>query len=146
MLKKSVQLFSLLFAFAFFSSFYKVSNTGITVAITNLRNNKGHVLISLFKEGEGYPNHPEKAFRVGQATISGNMATITFAGVPAGSYAVIILHDQNDDQKMNTNFFGLPREGYGFSNNVMGLFGPPGYSSAKFTHTGSTTMQIKTRY
>ncbi|MBK7290922.1 MAG: DUF2141 domain-containing protein [Chitinophagaceae bacterium] len=43
--------------------------------------------------------------------------------------SIAILHDENDDGKMNSNFLGLPKEGYGFSNNVMGNFGPPLFQS-----------------
>jgi uncharacterized protein (DUF2141 family) len=50
--------------------------------------------------------------------------------------------------KMNKSGFGLPKEGYGFSNNVMGAFGPPSYSRARFQYTSGSTLQIaiKTRY
>jgi uncharacterized protein (DUF2141 family) len=130
------------------TSFHPFTDAGLKVTITNLRNNKGHVLISLFKDGVGYPDKPEKAFKKEKINISNNTAALFFAALPTGNYAIAILHDENDDQKMNTNFFGLPKEGYGFSNNVMGTFGPPGYSKARFSYTAniSATISIKTRY
>ncbi len=120
----------------------------LNVNITKLRNNKGHVLISLFKEGAGYPDEPEKAFRKEKLVIKDNKASHVFTGLPAGEYAIAILHDENDDLKMNKTWLGLPKEGYGFSNNVMGTFGPPSYSKAMFSvNTGKTTLQeIRTRY
>ncbi|MBL7746796.1 MAG: DUF2141 domain-containing protein [Chitinophagaceae bacterium] len=129
-------------------SFMRVPEEGIKVSVTNLRNNNGHVLISLFREGSGYPDEPEKAIRKGRVIIKDNKAWIIFTGIPAGSYAVAILHDENDDQKMNKNGLGLPKEGYGFSNNVMGAFGPPSYSRAsfKFNSTSLAQITIKTRY
>lgn len=125
-----------------------VPEEGIKVDITNLRNNNGHVLISLFKEGSGYPDSPDKAIRKGRIVIKDNKAWILFTGLPAGSYAIAILHDENDDQKMNKTGLGLPKEGYGFSNNVMGAFGPPSYSRASFRHTPNTLtkVSIKTKY
>jgi len=137
----------LIYSFIFFS--FKVKNeTGVTVNISNLRSNKGHILISLFKEGVGYPDAPEKAFKKERLSISANKAQIVFNNLPSGDYAIAILHDENDDMKMNKTWLGLPKEGYGFSNNVMGTFGPPSYSKAKFTYRmGQTTNQeIKTRY
>ncbi len=120
----------------------------LTVNITNLRNNKGHVLISLFKEGAGYPDEPEKAFRKEKLEIRDKKAIHVFTGLPAGEYAIAILHDENDDLKMNKTWLGLPKEGYGFSNNVTGTFGPPSYSKAKFSVvTSRTTLQeIRTKY
>lgn len=145
---KFINSIPLLLLLTGFSSFDQQTETGIKVNIYNLRNNKGHVLISLFKDGNGYPDKPEKAFKIDKATISNNKAEFFFKELPPGNYAIAILHDQNDDQKMNTNFFGLPKEGYGFSNNVMGTFGPPGYNKANFNHASGTItiIQIKTRY
>ena len=44
-------------------------------------------------------------------------AHFTFKGVPAGNYAVLLTHDENDNGKLDTNLVGMPVEGYGFSNN-----------------------------
>lgn len=148
MVKYWRRTFFISFFLFIFSSFHLSTDTGLKVTITNLRNNKGHVLISLFKDGVGYPDKPEKAFRKIKTTISNKAAAFDFAALPSGNYAIAILHDENDDQKMNTNFFGLPKEGYGFSNNVMGTFGPPGYSRAKFSYITNTSaaVSIKARY
>lgn len=128
--------------------FHPPADAGIKVTIANLRNNKGHVLVSLFNNSPGFPDKPERAVRKVQLTISNYTASASFTGLPAGNYAVAILHDENDDLKMNTNFFGIPKEGYGFSNNVMGTFGPPSFNRAGFSHSGSAATQIVivTRY
>lgn len=129
-------------------AFHPAVEEGIKVNIINLHNNKGYVLVSLFKNGEGYPNDPGKAFRKAKLPIQDKKASITFPGLPTSSYAIAILHDENDDQKMNKNFMGLPKEGYGFSNNTSGVFGPPGYNKASFRHTANTltTLVIKMKY
>ena len=141
-------LFFLLACVTVLPSFQPLAETGIKVTVTNLRSNKGHVLISLFKDGVGYPDKPEKAFKRVKVTIANKNASTLFEGLPAGTYAIAILHDENDDTKMNTNMLGLPKEGYGFSNNVMGAFGPPPYSRASFKFTANSviTSQIKARY
>jgi uncharacterized protein (DUF2141 family) len=43
----------------------------------------------------------------------------------AGQYAISAFHDENNNQKLDRNSFGMPKEKYGFSNNVRGTFGPP---------------------
>lgn len=148
MLKNNSQVFPALCMLFILSFLQLAENNDIKVNITNLRNDKGHILISLFKDGIGYPDKPDKALKRGKVSINNKTAIMIFKGLPPGNYAIAILHDENDDLKMNTNFFGIPKEGYGFSNNVMGTFGPPGYSKAKFIHrVGSNTMiQIKSRY
>ena len=145
---KFKKTFFLLFLLFIFSSYYPTTDTTLKITITNLRNNRGHVLISIFKDGVGYPDKPEISFKRAKLSISNKTAVFDFIGLPTGNYAIAILHDENDDMKMNTNFFGIPKEGYGFSNNVMGTFGPPGYSKASFNYTASTTaaISIKARY
>lgn len=65
-----------------------------------------------------------------------------------GTYAIALLHDNNYDGKMNKTLFGLPKEGYGFSNNARGRLGPPTFDDASFTLTeGETTLLvIKIKY
>lgn len=129
-------------------AFRKPAEEGIRISVINLRNEKGHVLVSLFRDGAGYPDDATKAFRKIKLEISGKKASVLFTGLPAGSYAVSILHDENDDQKLNKTNLGLPKEGYGFSNNVVGAFGPPSWSRASFAHKqgGLTVREIRTRY
>ena len=140
--------FLLIFSFVILSFIPFVAQDGINVSIINLRNNKGHVLISLFRECDGYPDKPEKAFRKIRVDIKDRSASFFFIQLPAGNYSIAILHDENDDLKMNTNFFGIPKEGYGFSNNVMGTFGPPSCGKAGFSHNSNsrTELMIRTRY
>lgn len=147
MIFNRVVILFLLFSFIFFSFNIKDESV-VTVNISNLRSDKGHVLISLFKDGVGYPDAPEKAFKKERLRITNKKAQLIFNNLPAGSYAIAILHDENDDSKMNKTMLGLPKEGYGFSNNAIGAFGPPSYSKAKFTHTTgqSSLQQIRTRY
>ena len=51
--------------------------------------------------------------------------TVDVPGVPAGSWAVVAYHDENDNQKLDRNELGIPSEGYGFSNGASARFGPP---------------------
>lgn len=136
---------SVILAALLFSSFKTAQEDGIKLTITNLRNDKGFVLVSLFKEGAGFPDEGEKAFRKDKVTIINKRAVIIFPNLPTGSYAISILHDENNDLKMNKNALGIPKEGYGFSNNVTGAFGPPSYNRAKFSHRDNSLTQVAIR-
>lgn len=120
----------------------------INIIITGLDNDRGQVLVSLFKDGDGYPHDPGKAIRKGRTAAAGKKAMISFSDLPSGKYAAVVLHDENNNLKMDKNWLGLPKEGYGFSNNVMGSFGPPSFSRASFLHTGDkqTSISISVRY
>lgn len=65
-------------------------------------------------------------------------------GMPSGDYAVAVFEDQNRDGKLNRDLLGIPKEPYGFSNNVRGTFGPPSWKDAKVAVTGETSqIEIK---
>ena len=59
--------------------------------------------------------------------IKNGVSSIIFEDVPAGTYAIICFHDENDNGELDTNWLGVPTEKFGFSNNKMGMFGPPKY-------------------
>lgn len=129
-------------------SFTAEAQKGIRVEIHDLRNNNGQVLLSLFKDSNGFPDVAEKSVIRVAVTIEARKAFCLFPPVPPGRYAVAVLHDENGDRKLNTNKQGLPKEGYGFSNNVNGAFGPPSFKRASFMHISGaeTTLKIRTRY
>lgn len=114
--------------------------------ITNLRNNQGKVRICLYQSGDGFPSRPEKAYRIARADIQQGSSEATFTDLPLGEYAVALIHDENDNQKMDSNFVGIPREGYGTSNNAGATFGPPKFKDARFTLDKSMVMEIKVKY
>jgi len=62
--------------------------------------------------------------------------------IPFGEYAIEAFHDEDGDDKVDTNFIGIPTESYGFSNNIKGLFGPPSFEKAKFLFN-KQNMQIE---
>ena len=62
--------------------------------------------------------------------------------LPTGQYAVGIFHDVNLNNKMDNNFFGIPKEQYGFSNNARALFGPPNFEDASFVLNGTASQSI----
>lgn len=139
---------TILFFSALLLGSVKTFSQSLTVTITHLHNNNGVVLVSLFKEGEGFPDDAARAFGKQKAVLSNKSSRVVFANVPSGRYAVAILHDENNNQKMDKNFLGIPKEGYGFSNNASAPFGPPSFRKASFTHTGNrpTEITIKAKY
>lgn len=148
MLKINARFFVFLFLFSFSVSFRSVSNQHLKVTISRLHSNQGVVLVSLFKDGNGYPDHASKAIGKEKGYIVEKSSTIFFKNVAPGNYAIAILHDENNNQKMDKTILGIPKEGYGFSNNVSGAFGPPSFKKASFIHTASapTEILIKAKY
>ena len=62
--------------------------------------------------------------------------------VPSGTYAIGLYIDANENEKMDTNFLGIPKEQFGFSNDAKGSFGPPSFESASFELVKSKKIVI----
>jgi uncharacterized protein (DUF2141 family) len=65
--------------------------------------------------------------------ITTNPMQVAFTGLPPGTYAVTVVHDENDNRKLDRNLLCMPREGYGFSNDASVGLGPPSFTKAAVT-------------
>jgi len=116
----------------------------IVVQLNGIKQQTGQVLLSLFNKDEGFPTHPEKAFRWSKAKVTSSSLIISFDGLPPGAYAIAVVHDENSNDVMDRNWLGFPEEPYGISNNATGTFSPPKFEEAKFTVTGKRdTIKIE---
>jgi uncharacterized protein (DUF2141 family) len=103
----------------------------LTVRVQGLKNDRGQVAVALFASASGFPQR-EHAFRGQLSRIERGRAQVQFRALPPGTYSVAVLHDENENKKMDFNFLGMPLEGYGFSNDASALFGPPSFERAAF--------------
>jgi uncharacterized protein (DUF2141 family) len=108
----------------------------IHVDIGGLRNDKGKVRCALFSSASDFPKHAERAVGQAAAVVADRHAVCEFPGVVPGTYAVSLVHDENSNGRLDTNFMGIPREGVGASNNAKGHFGPPKFDAASFRYPG----------
>lgn len=122
-------------------------NSSLIIEITGLRNDKGYVLINLFKGEKGFPSDEKMAIQYAKLPIKEGKAIWYIPVISPGEYAISYIHDENDNGKMDTGLFGIPKEGYGASNDTRNTFGPPSYSDAKFQIiAGQNRMEMKTAY
>lgn len=113
--------------------------TTLTVRVIGARNAKGKIGITLFQDAQGFPDDTSKAIRQQSVEIDPNTmsAQVTFKDVPQGTFAVSVLHDENGNGKMDKNFVGIPKEGYGASNNSKKKRRAPRFDEAKFSLNSS---------
>lgn len=133
----------------FLSSFVQ-NNTktySLTIEVNELRNIKGHVQFSLYNENGSIPDeYFKKYYKMKVGEINKNSSTITFDKIPAGKYAINILHDENKDGKIDKGWI-LPIEGIGFSNiKSISLFNKPNFKKASFEVNTNKTIQVKIIY
>jgi len=108
-----------------------IKTNDIKVAVEGLRNSEGFVRIGLFDYADGFPETIQKASRVIVSTIENKKANVTFSKMPIGNYAIVVLHDENNNGLRDSSFFGFIKEGLGVSNNARGLWGSPSFDAAK---------------
>jgi uncharacterized protein (DUF2141 family) len=111
----------------------------LDIEIVEIRNNTGNIMLQLFDENE-------KVVTRDMSQIKDNMCTITLKNLNPGKYAVRYYHDENMNGKMETNLVGKPTEGYGFSNNIIGKFGPPPFEKWLFEINGDKKIILKPTY
>jgi len=118
--------------------------TSLAVTVTGLHSADGQLIACLWKDKQGFPscNKSRSARRV-VVPVSGTVMHLTFPEVPAGSYAVTVHHDENNDGRMQHNFIGMPKEGVGISNNPGGM---PGFAKSLIDVGAEGRITIKMKY
>ena len=114
----------------------------LDIEVIGLRNDSGEVGCSIFNGANGFPRDDSKVLVHVWAPIHNHKATCEFTALEPGQYAAVVFHDENGDHKFNMNAFGMPTEGYGFSNDAAALFAPPTFQSAAFTYNGNRLYLI----
>lgn len=94
---------------------------------------KGQLLYSLFRSADGFPGNAGKAFKKGAVPVTDRSVQFLLESLPPGDYALSLVHDRNSNGQLDMSAMGIPQESIGFSNNVMGAFGPPKFNRARFT-------------
>ena len=124
----------------------EASAARIVVTITGLKSNEGGVYVGLYATPSKFLNGAQvdvmKKVRASTAPI-----TVAFDNLPPGTYAVGTYHDENNNDHLDTNFLGLPTEGYALSNGVRAVTSKPTFQQAAFTvGDGGATVSLQIRY
>jgi uncharacterized protein (DUF2141 family) len=109
-------------------------NAILTIRVVGAKSDKGQIAVALFSGEAGFPGDKTKAVRTLQAVIDPQTlrAQVTLNNLPRGVYAVSVFHDENMNGRLDKNVFGIPKEGYGASNNPKKSMAPPRFADAKF--------------
>lgn len=116
----------------------------ITFQIDNVRNARGKILVAVCPQNKFLK---ENCAYNGEATARPGTVTVTVPNVPAGDYAAQAFHDENNNERVDQGFLGIPKEGVGFSRDARISFGPPKWRDAHFLHQARPgVMRIRLRY
>lgn len=112
------------------------------VTVAGLRNGDGSVRLALYASEA---NFLADAWQGTEAAADPDGTALRFRDVPTSALAVAAYHDENGNKKLDRNFLGLPIEGYAFSNDARGWFGPPSFRAAAITVPAAGIAHIHIR-
>jgi len=107
------------------------SGSTVTASMLNLRAQKGNVVCKLYHSEPDFPRGQTGSVRK-KVVVRGGSTRCVFNDVAPGTYAITVIHDENDNGKLDKNFLGMPTEGYGVSNNRTYATKAPIWSECKF--------------
>lgn len=132
----------LLFAGLLLASAGHATAATLEIAVTGLNRSEGRVRIAIWASAATFLKEPLRATEVAVPNGSASVQ-VRFEDLPAGRIAASVIHDLNNNQRLDTGFAGIPKEPYGFSRAARGRFGPPSFDDAAFTVAGPVTrMEI----
>lgn len=106
---------------------FSFAQSNLEVTVKNIKTTKGTIRVGLFDKEEQFLKNAIKG-QVVKAT--GETLKVVFENVAEGTYAVSVIHDENENGELDSGFMGIPKEGFGFSNDAMGTFGPPKFKES----------------
>ena len=106
----------------------------LRVVINGVRSDDGRLMVDVYATEEKYRANAGNGNGDYRTDVTARQGSVTavLTNVPPGRYGATVIHDENANGKLDTNFLGIPREGVGASNNAKGSFGPPSFTDMVF--------------
>jgi uncharacterized protein (DUF2141 family) len=122
------------------ATFAQETTYPLTVNVSGGKPGIGQAVLSLFSSPESYLEHP---LREETKLVDGKgQSTFVLRQLQPGTYAVVVVHDEDRNGKLNKGFLGIPTERVGFSNNAKILLGPPSFDETAFVLSGPLTIEV----
>lgn len=129
-------------ALALFSQLDTQAQSKVIADISNFESNKGVCRACLFNSAASFKGESGDPVQCQQVAIANQRSQVQFENVPPGTYAIFLFHDTNSNNKMDKNFMGIPKEGYGASKNKLPFASAPTFNDNKFTVSSGTTVRL----
>lgn len=138
----------LLISFSLINNFSENHNQNLNyeleIILTNIKN-PGNVFIAIYNNALDFNSDDDSSIRI-TYPVKDSVEKGRFSKkviLKKGSYAFKVFIDKNNNNKFDFNFFGFPKEQYGFSNDAMGVLGPPTFQEASFKLNSNTSIKTK---
>lgn len=114
----------------------------LTVVISGITKKSGFMRMAMYDNATDFPGNHVNSIESDNILVINTSVKTVFKNLKPGTYAISVFHDLNNDDELNTNFIGIPKEPFGFSNNPR-ILGPPKFRKCKFTVSSDKTINIK---
>jgi uncharacterized protein (DUF2141 family) len=131
--------------FIFWGQSLDLPTYDLAITITGIKSKEGNMQIGLYNKKESFPL-VDGQYRLFYFELKGFSGTYIMRDLPKGEYAVAIFHDRNSDTICNTNFLGIPKEGFGFSKNIKPRFSAPTFNDCHIDLNSNMSITIKLIY
>jgi uncharacterized protein (DUF2141 family) len=116
----------------------------LTVTVSGVRSSQGTIRAQLMMAD--YTAGTAKGIGGNFVSAVQGTTTLTFNNLADGDYSVQMFHDEDGNGEMKTNVFGIPSEGFAFSNGARAAFGPPKFADMKVTVRANTVTVANMAY
>ncbi|MBO0591530.1 DUF2141 domain-containing protein [Cellulophaga sp. E16_2] len=113
----------------------------LKVNVQNVSNANGHIHIAVYNSSDGFLAFDQVYTSKTGVAVHGT-TVIVIDDILEGTYALAVFHDENSNEKLDTNFLGIPKEHVGFSNSKMKTFGPPSFKECSFVLQGDKEIKV----
>jgi uncharacterized protein (DUF2141 family) len=114
----------------------------LTIVVEGVNSDVGNVGVLVFNSDKGWAEDRTAALKDIVVPAHSGTVTVTVPNLPAGTYAVSLIHDVNKNHKLDKNFIGKPKEQWGLSNSPHAVLTAPAYSKCKFSLQGDMELHI----
>lgn len=138
-MKKIIFIFTILFAV--FTDLYSEETQPefeVTLNITNIETIEGKLFLSIYQDAQSFKK--KEPLKTVSVQVDGKEMTIT-EKLPQGEYVFFVYQDINENDKLDRNFLGMPKEPVGYGNHKGGR--PGGFNKLKIEIKENKSVDIK---
>jgi len=124
-----------------FLPLFGFSQNKLTVEVEGVKSSSGNINIAIYNKAEGFLKF-ENVFLSDSTLANAGKTEVQINNLPNGEYALAVFHDENGNNKLDTNWLGIPKEPIGFSQAQMKTFGPPSFKECAFSISSDKAIKI----
>ncbi len=118
-----------------------LSQNRLSVSVEGVKTSNGQISVAVYDHSEGFLKF-DQVYKCDSIKARKGITHINIEDLPEGEYALAIFHDENGNNKLDTNWLGIPKEAIGFSRAKMKTFGPPSFRECALKIVSDSEIRI----